>query len=113
MVASSFNENVEFIQFLKNFQTEVLRMPWKDVTPVANPIKARLEHIFSVYINIHLMNETDANNLTRMFDRHGIHKTVRSLIMCVWVCKLDDLNTGKGGMVRDRIFTNHIFNVGL
>lgn len=101
--------DVEFIKFLKQFQSEVLRMQWKDVTTTRNPIKHRLDYIFEVYIHIHTLTSSDVNDLMRMLDAHKIHERIKNLIMAVWVCKLDTMNTRPADLIRQRIVDDHIF----
>jgi hypothetical protein len=103
--------NTNFILFLKQFQDEVLRMPWKDVTATINPIKQRLDYIFSVYINIYSMTDTDIGILMKMLDTHKIHQRIKNLITSVWVCRLDNLNTYQSDILRQKIVDTYILKI--
>jgi len=101
----------EFITFLKDFEKEILKMPWKYVDTGKADIYPKLDHIFKNYIDIENTTKPQMNAIMKIIGDHGIHTTVKSLIMAVWICRLDEMETYNSYSVRTGLVEDHLFKI--
>ena len=98
-----------FVNYLKQFQLIVSKIPWKHVTSTTNPIKQHLDHIFSIYIDVRMMKKQDIDHLVQFLEKHKFNSQVRNLIVGVIICELDNANTYEHDKLKQGLVRQHVF----
>lgn len=101
----------EFITFLKDFEKEILSMPYSYVSPCKADIYPKLDHIFENYIDIENTTKPQMNSIMELLNQYGIHNRVRNLIMGTWICRLDRMETYNSYSVRTGLVEDHLFKI--
>jgi hypothetical protein len=110
MSNNNFKTN-EFIGFLKQFEMEILNMPYSYVDPCKENIAVRLDHIFDKYIDIENTSKPQMNHIMELISQYGIHNRVKNLIMSVWIYQLRKSETTNNYMVKKALVEDHLFKL--
>lgn len=104
-------KDVDLVMYLREFEAEISKIPWKLVSPVEYTVKKRLNHLFSTYIQVHSMTDKEVDTLMRVLHNHRISNQVKNMIVARLLFELDEKNTYTSNSLRNLIVQDHLIKI--
>lgn len=104
-------KDVDFVNYLREFEKEISKIPWKLVSPVEYSVKQRLNYLFTRYIQVHSMTDREVDSLMRLIHIHKINNQVKNMIVARMLFELDEENTHASNTLRNLIIQDHLIKI--
>lgn len=111
MVASNLNKNVEFANFLKKFEKDVLALPPKYCVIVFPVVMSSLNYMLDTYVDIYSMSNLEIENFLKEVKKHTQNFHVNMFITTEIMFRLRESKKHGHQVIGQHMVNTHLFRI--
>lgn len=111
MLTKNVSVDVNFVNFLKKFESDVLMIPPRYCVIVCSTVANHLDHMFDNYVNICAMTQEDVEILIKFVKKHTQNYHVNMFILTEIMFRLRESEKHDNRVIGQHLVKSHLFKM--